>query len=51
MGIMDLWGMIKLDLWAWLSVVVLTTVLVLLSAAYTQEGIERVMSRIKRGKR
>ena len=51
MGIMDLWGMIRLDLWAWLSVVVLTTILVLLAAAYTQEGIERMTSCLKRRKR
>lgn len=51
MGIMDLWGMIRLDLWAWLSVVVLTTIIVLLAAAYTQEGIERMTSCIKRRKR
>ena len=51
MGIMDLWGMIRLDLWAWLSVVVLTTILVLLAAAYTQEGIERMTSFLKRRKR
>lgn len=51
MGIMDLWGMIRLDLWAWLSVVVLTTILVLMAAAYTQEGIERMTSCLKRRKR
>lgn len=51
MGIMDLWGMIRLDLWAWLSVMVLTTILVLLAAAYTQEGIERMTSFLKRRKR
>lgn len=51
MGIMDLWGMIRLDLWAWLAVMVLSTVLVLLAAAYTQEGIERISSCVKRRKR
>lgn len=51
MGIMDLWGVIRLDLWAWLSVVVLSTILVLLAAAYTQEGIERISSCIRRRKR
>lgn len=51
MGIMDLWGMIRLDLWAWLSVLVLTTILILLAAAYTQEGIERMTSFLKRRKR
>jgi len=51
MGIMDLWGMIRLDLWAWLSVMVLSTILVLLAAAYTQEGIERMTSCLKRRKR
>lgn len=51
MGIMDLWGVIRLDLWAWLSVVVISTILVLLAAAYTQEGIERISSCIRRRKR
>lgn len=51
MGIMDLWGVIRLDLWAWLSVMVLSTILVLLAAAYTQEGIERISSCIRRRKR
>lgn len=51
MGIMDLWGVIRLDLWAWLSVMVLSTILVLLAAAYTQEGIERMTSCLKRRKR
>ena len=51
MGIMDLWGMIRLDLWAWLSVLVLTTILILLAAAYTQEGIERMTPFLKRRKR
>lgn len=50
MGIMDLWGVIKMNLVAWVAVVVLSTVFVLLAAAYTQQGVESLESRLKRRK-
>ena len=40
MGIMELWGLVKMDLLAWVGVVVLSTILVLLAAAYTQQGVD-----------
>ena len=36
MGIMDLWGVVKMDLWSWVAVIVISTVLVMLSAGLTQ---------------
>jgi putative effector of murein hydrolase LrgA (UPF0299 family) len=50
MGIMELWGIIKMNVVAWVAVVVLSTVLVLLAAAYTQEGVESLVSKLKRRK-
>lgn len=50
MGIMELWGLISMNLFAWIAVVVLSTVLVLMAAACTQEGIESLISRINRRK-
>ena len=50
MGIMDLWGIIRMNLFAWIAVVVLSTVLVLMSAAFTQEGMDSMASRINRRK-
>ena len=50
MRIMELWGLISMNLFAWIAVVVLSTVLVLMAAACTQEGIESLVSRINRRK-
>lgn len=50
MGIMELWGLVKMDFLAWIGVVVLSTVLVLLAAAYTQQGVESLESKLKRRK-
>lgn len=50
MGIMELWGLISMNLFDWLAVVVLSTVLVLAAAACTQEGIESLASKIDRRK-
>ena len=47
MGIMDLWGIIRMNIVAWVAVVVATTLMVLLSTAFTQDGIEFLMSKIK----
>ena len=46
-GIMDLWGIIKMNMVAWLVVVVASTLVVLLSTAFTQDGIDRLLSRFK----
>ena len=47
MGIMDPWGIIRMNIVAWVAVVVATTLMVLLSTAFTQDGIECLMSKIK----
>lgn len=47
MGIMDLWGVVKMDLWAWIAVLVLTTILVMLASGLTQTFVERLVSRHK----
>ena len=47
MGIMDLWGIIKMNILAWVVVVVASTLMVLLSAAFTQDGIESLLSKFK----
>ena len=44
MGIMDLWGVVKMDLWAWIAVLVLTTILVMLASGLTQAFVERLVS-------
>ena len=41
-GIMDLWGLISMNLWAWLSVVVVSTILVMVSSGCTQALFERL---------
>ena len=45
MGIMDLWGVAKMDLWSWVAVIVISTVLVMLSAGLTQTLTERLTLR------
>ena len=50
MGIMELWGIIRMNLFAWITVVVLSTVLVLVAAAFAQEGMDSLASRINRRK-
>lgn len=45
MGIMDLWGVVKMDLWSWVAVIVISTVLVMLSAGLTQTLTERLTLR------
>lgn len=47
MGIMDLWGIIKMNILAWVVVVLASTLMVLLSAAFTQDGIESLLSKFK----
>lgn len=41
MGIMELWGILKLDLVAWLAVIILSTLLVLISTGLVQQLFER----------
>ncbi|MBQ6689169.1 MAG: CidA/LrgA family protein [Bacteroidales bacterium] len=41
MGIMDLWGILKLDLLAWIAVIILSTVMVLISTGIVQQLLER----------
>lgn len=50
MGIMDLWGVVKMDLWAWIAVLVLTTVLVMLASGLTQTFLEWICARINKRK-
>ena len=50
MGIMDLWGIIRMNIVAWVVIVVASTILVLLSTAFMQDGIERLLSKFKGGK-
>jgi holin-like protein len=50
MGIMDLWGIIKMNIVAWVVVVVVSTIMVLLSTAFVQNGMERLLSKSKRRK-
>ena len=47
MGIMDLWGIIRMNIVAWVVVVAASTLMVLLSAAFTQDGIESLLSKFK----
>ena len=47
MGIMDLWGIIKMNIVAWVVVVIVSTLLVLLSTAFMQDGIESLLSKFK----
>jgi holin-like protein len=50
MGIMDLWGIIKMNIVAWVIVVVVSTIMVLLSTAFVQDGMESLLSKSKRRK-
>ena len=50
MGIMDLWGIIKMNILAWVVVVIVSTIMVLLSTAFVQDGMERLLSKSKRRK-
>ena len=47
MGIMDLWGIIRMNIVAWVVVVVVSTLMVLLSTAFAQDGIERLLSKFR----
>lgn len=47
MGIMDLWGVIKMNLWAWVAILILSTALVLVATGVVQDLIERISLRRK----
>lgn len=47
MGIMDLWGVIKMNLWAWVAILILSTALVLVATGVVQGLIERISLRRK----
>lgn len=47
-GIMNEWGIIRLHLWAWLTVVVLTTIVVMLTSGLITEAIIRYKNRKER---
>lgn len=44
-GIMDQWGLIKMNLLAWLAVVLVSTVLVMLSTAWVQQWLTSIFKR------
>ena len=48
MGIMELWGLLRMNLVAWIATVVLSTVLVLMAAACTQGGLETMAAKMRK---
>lgn len=42
MGIMDLWGVVRMNLWEWIAVMILSTILVLMATGLTEALIERL---------
>ncbi len=47
-GIMEQWGLIKMNLGAWLVILVVSTFCVLMSVCLTQDGIMSIINRLKR---
>lgn len=47
-GIMEQWGLIKVNLIPWLAVTVISTVCVILVTGYTQQGLESAVRKIRR---
>ena len=45
MGIMDLWGVVKMNFWAWMSVLVFSTLLVLMATGLVETVMERFNDR------
>ena len=41
-GIMDLWGIISMNFWAWIAVIVLSTILVMITSGYTHSIVEKL---------
>lgn len=48
MGIMELWGVLRVNFWGWLAVVALSTVAVLASAGWVQQAVERLTGKEER---
>jgi putative effector of murein hydrolase LrgA (UPF0299 family) len=48
MGIMDLWGFIKMSWLGWLGVIVLSTICVMATTGYTVEGVRFLQRQKKR---
>ncbi len=48
-GIMDQWGLIKLNLIAWIVILIVPTLCVLVSVCLTQDGIMSLMKRRRTG--
>ena len=46
-GIMDLWGVMKMNLWAWVAILILSTALVLVASGVVQGLIERISLSMK----
>ncbi len=47
-GIMDQWGLIKMNILAWILVIAVSTVCVLISVCLTQDGMMSLVERFKR---
>lgn len=45
MGIMDLWGVVKMNFWAWMAVLVISTLVVLMTTGLVQTVMERFSNR------
>lgn len=48
MGIMDLWGVVRMNLWEWIAVMVLSTILVLIATGLTEAFMERLYEKGKK---
>lgn len=44
-GIMDLWGIISMNFWAWIAVLVLSTIVVMISSGYVHDIVERLLQK------
>lgn len=42
MGIMDLWGVVRMNFWAWIAAMVLSTIFVLMATGLTEAFVERL---------
>ena len=45
MGIMDLWGVVKMNFWAWMAVLVISTLVVLMTTGLVETVMERFSNR------
>ncbi len=48
-GIMDLWGVVKMDFWAWMAVIFFSTLLVLMTTGLVESMIEHFHNRKNAG--